>query len=353
VTALTMIVMAVGAAHAQKKLQKLRYGFATKSMSPIAINFVIPEYLGYFAEEGLTVESLPLGSNAAAMAAAQLGRVEFVVGVPPFQLPLVAKGEQMPFINFFEYIYPFKYAVAVNPDSSIASLDQLRGKKVGISNFGTSEYPLSQELVRLVGIDPKKDISWLAVGDGVTAGYALSKGDIDALFYWDTAFGQIEAAGIKMRYLPLPDSVPKVGGLFIAATPEFLKEHRDWAVGLARGVAKAQLFIQTNPEAAAYAFLQMFPGVAPKGKTVQEQVQAIMVPVLKRMPIFTNWKKSVHDWGYINAEDWQAEVKFYDLEGKVGDISRLYTNDLIKEINNFDAEKVKEQARNFKLPYKS
>ena len=39
-------------------------------------------------------------------------------------------------------------------------------------------------------------MTWIAVGAGVTAGVALQRGVIDALAYFDTGFGQIDAAGI-------------------------------------------------------------------------------------------------------------------------------------------------------------
>ena len=64
-----------------------------------------------------------------------------------------------------------------------------------------------------IGIDPNKDVSWLAVGEGSTAGVALTRGDIDALGYFDSGFGTIENAGIKLRYLPRPSKVPMIGGL--------------------------------------------------------------------------------------------------------------------------------------------
>ena len=50
------------AANAQA-LQKLRLGFGTKVVSPMIANILIPEYLGYYREEGLTLEFFPLGPN--------------------------------------------------------------------------------------------------------------------------------------------------------------------------------------------------------------------------------------------------------------------------------------------------
>ncbi|MGH7095244.1 MAG: ABC transporter substrate-binding protein, partial [Stellaceae bacterium] len=237
------------AARARTDLQKIRFGFAAKAISPIIINILIPERLGYYREEGLTVDAIPLGSDAAVMGSLQEKRIEFGPTIATYEIPIVARGGKLPLIDFYEFTYPFKWALAVKPDSPAKTLTDLKGKRIGVSSFGMADFPVGSEVFQLAGIDPKKDISWLAVGAGVTAGEALVRGDIDALFYFDTGFGTIEAAGIKLRYLRLPDDVPKIGGIYLAATRKLLADRRAWAVGLARGVAKASIFILTNPEA--------------------------------------------------------------------------------------------------------
>lgn len=339
-------------ARADDKLAKIKFAFATKSVSPIVINIVIPEKLGFYAEEGMSVECIPLGSNQAVMAGLDAKRVEFGVGVPSFQLPLVANGDKLPAINFYEYTYPFKWAMAVKPDSPVKMLADLKGKKIGVTGFGLSEYPIGKAVMTLAGMDPEKDVTWLAVGEQTRAGQALDRDEIDALFYYDTGFGAIEAAGIRMRYIDLPDNVPKVGGLYLSAPSVMLKEHRNWAVGLGRGVAKASLFIRTNPEAAAYTFLQMFPEAAPRGKSPEEQVNAILNPVLKRMPLYVSYDKTQKQWGRISPKEWLEELHFSGLEDKIKDTTSFFDNELIDDINKFDAQKVIAQARAFKLPYK-
>jgi ABC-type nitrate/sulfonate/bicarbonate transport system substrate-binding protein len=91
----------VAAASAQaQQLEKVRFGFAQTAVSPILINFIVPQYLGYFKEEGLDTELVTLGTNAAVLASLDQNRVEFGVGVPSFQLPVAAKGEHLPAVNF-------------------------------------------------------------------------------------------------------------------------------------------------------------------------------------------------------------------------------------------------------------
>src|ERR1700735_5639398 len=135
----------------------------------------------------------------------------------------------------------------------------------------------------------------------------LQRGAIDALFDYDTHFGQIEAIGIELRYVKLPDNVPHVGGLYMTARPEMLREHRNWSVGVGRAIAKAQVFIRENPRAAAYAFLQMFPEAAPKASTLDQQLNAIVIPIVKRQKNFSSYDKSVTKWGALGEADFMEE----------------------------------------------
>ena len=99
-------------------------------------------------------------------------------------------------MNYYEYTYPYKWDVAVKPESGIQKYEDLKGKKIGVSDLGTTDYPVTRAVLKNIGIDPDKDVTWTAVGAGVSAGVALQRGVIDALAYFDTGFGQIDAAGI-------------------------------------------------------------------------------------------------------------------------------------------------------------
>ena len=348
---LTLMSGAAPAGAAEPPLKKVLRASATRIISPLEINFIVPMVLDYYKQEGLEVELLPLGSNAAVLAALQSKRITFGTGVPSFQLPMLAKGGEQPMINYFEHTYPFKYGLAVNPNSTLTGFQDFKGKKIGVSNFGGSEYEVGKAITKMVGLDPEKDVTWIAVGENITAGEAMRRNEIDGLFYYDSAFGAIEAAGIPIKYLPMPKNVPMVGGVYTMALKETLTNDRKTAVGMARAVFKASVFIETNPEAAAFLFLKAFPEAGAKGKPIEEQVRLVQFQINKRFPLYTNPDKSVTKRGFINANEWVEEVKFSGLTGKVNP-TLLYTNDLINEANNFDVEKIRQEARNFKLPYK-
>ena len=87
------------------------------------------------------------------------GDVEFGVGTPSFQFPLFAKGQLPPIVNYYEYTYPYKWDVAVKPESGIQKYEDLKGKKIGVSDLGTTDYPVTRAVLQNIGIDPDKDVT--------------------------------------------------------------------------------------------------------------------------------------------------------------------------------------------------
>ena len=326
-------------------LRPLKFAVGLKAMGPAVINTVIGEALGYNAAEGFTIKPLSLGTNANVQIAIDKGDVDVGIGVPSFGLPLLAKGEWQGALNYYQYTYPYKWDVVVNPGSAIKGYADLKGKTVGVSDFGGTEYPVTKRVLKSLGIDPETDVKWIPVGNGIQAGIALQRGSIDALAYFDTGFGQIEGANIPLVFLPRPTNLPMIGGQFLTAKKPFLTADRKLAVGLGRSVAKASHFLLANPQAGAAAFLKMYPETAPRGSATEDAIKSVVQAVARRIQLY---KPPYADtkMGQIREDEFRAEAAFGDL--KVADFSTFYTNDLIDEINTFDATKIAAEAKAYK-----
>ncbi len=326
------------------ELRTIRFGIGLKAMSAAVMNTVIGETLGYNKAEGFTLKPLALGTNANVQVALDRGDIDVGIGVPSFELPLLAKGEWKGDVNFYEYTYPYKWDVVVKPGSPIKSYTDLKGKRVGVSDFGATDYPVTKAVLRSLGIDPEKDVSWIAVGNGVPAGVALDRGQIDALAYYDVGFGQIEAAGIKLDFLPRPAGLPMVGGQFLMARRTMLDKDRALAVGFGRSVCKASHFILADPNAGARAFLTMFPETAPRGSAPDQAAKAILQSVERRIKLYRPPYAGAK-MGSINPAEFEAEAKLDNYA--VTDFSSLYTNELINDISDFDVKAIEAQASSY------
>ena len=328
-----------------QSLRKLRFGVGLRALNAAVINCVIGEALGYNAAEGFTIDVQALGTNANVQVATDRNSVDIGIGVPSTMLPLIAKNEWQGAKQFYQYTYPYKWDVAVLPGSTLKSYTELKGKKVGVSDFGATEFPVTKNVLRTLGLDPEKDVSWVSVGNGTQAGIALQRGVIDALAYFDTGFGQIESAGIQMDYLPRPATLPMIGGQFLMALPAAFEKDRAMLVGFGRSVAKASQFLLADPAAGAKAFLRLYPETAPRGSSQDEAVRAIVQSIAKRIqlykPPYPNTKM-----GAIREAEFVTEAEMIGLPAT--SYAGVYTNALIDEINNFDADKIKSEAATYK-----
>ena len=74
----------------------------------------------------------------------------------------------------------FYQLVFVRP--GIASLEQLKGKKLGISGFGSITHYAVQILLKHLNLEPNKDVALIAGGPDAERLGAMSAGKIDASF---------------------------------------------------------------------------------------------------------------------------------------------------------------------------
>jgi phosphonate transport system substrate-binding protein len=138
---------------------------------------------GAFKEEfenqsGLKVDFFAVNDRTAAAAALQADRVDVVFTGPAEYVVIHEKTGAEPIVAIERDGY--HSSIYTKADSGITSLDQLRGKKVAMSDVGSTSGHLgpSQMLVD-AGLMPGTDVEVLTVGD--TVHEALKRGDVDAV----------------------------------------------------------------------------------------------------------------------------------------------------------------------------
>jgi NitT/TauT family transport system substrate-binding protein len=328
-----------------KSLTTITFATAASAPTPLFENIYIADKLGYYKAAGLQVKFVNTGGNAAVTSQLSQGRAQVAVGVPNFQVITASKGDQLPGVNYYEYTYPSKWYLVVPPKSDISSVSDLKGKTLGITSRGTADEQVITALLKQHGVDPSS-VHFQAVGETTAGGLALNNRQLDASLIWDTTRGLYDVNDIGYKVILGPKDIEKVGGFYVQATPQWLKAHRDLAVGFAQAVAKASVFALANPEAAASLYLDMYPSAA-SGKSKQQQVDDIVKTVKYRAQRWVPYQDP-SKMGYIQPQEWQNEVEFAGVTDKVSDPSQFYTNDLIDQINKFDKSKVQQQAKDFK-----
>ncbi len=129
-----------------------------------------------------------------------------------------------------------------------------------------------------------------------------------------------------------------IGGQFLMAQRARIESDRALFVGYGRSVAKASVFLLANPTAGAQAFLKMYPETAPRGSTAEQAVKSVLEAISRRIKLYEPPYQGTK-MGAIREEEFATEAQMNGWDIK--DFSKIYTNDLIVEINKFDAEQIR------------
>ena len=333
--------------------QKIRYVIALPAMFLVTANqSSVPEHLGYFKEEGIEVEHVAAGSGGitAAIQLVASGQQDVGSGTQSPLIARAAEGQDLGLTFFYNQIRDFHYVIAVLPDSGITNIQQLKGKTIGVSTLASEGVVTAKYVARTAGLDPNKDLTFVAIGGGAQALQAIKSGQVAAISNLESSFVPMESLGQKFNYLPNPPGTAEVFGPGFFARRDYIDANKKALIGLGRAIAKATLFTMTNPEAAVRMHWQKYPEQKPKGATEEQAMKQALRVLEVQSKGFAYRDDEPKLWGNYTAKSWAGYLDIYGVSSKIQDPSRFYTNELIDEINKFDAQKVIAQAKNFKMP---
>jgi NitT/TauT family transport system substrate-binding protein len=310
--------------------------------------------LNFYKSEGVDVEYVNMASITQALQSLMTHQVQFGPMAPGILLPALAKEPSLDLVAVYEWLPRNANVIVVKPGSPIKSAADLAGKKIGVRNQGDPGIVVTKTMLAELGLKDDKN-EYIAVGDGAPAGAAIDADRVDAMVTFDTAAARIELVGTKLRYVPLTPKFNKVGSSWICVPRQALKDDRKAYVGLFRAMAKSTLFAYSNLDAAIDAHWAVYPESKPKGKTEDEGRKEMKFILKDRKE---NWMRRPDDadqrFGPSSLDEWKAHLavaaetsKNPELPKQV-DVSRVFSNELIDEVNAFDRKAVVQLAQSFK-----
>jgi len=322
-------------------LPRLSAGFAIASS--------LPEYLGYWKEEGLEVEVVTNRGSAAAIQLVLGGRADAAYGNPTTAMKAVQKDSNLKF--YYTSLRGDIFGIAIPEGSDLTGLSDLKGKTIGVSSFASGGANYGKALLATAGLK-EGDFDMIEVGVGARAAGALKSDQVQALSLWDSAYQAMNNSEINFSQI-IQDPRAKyfvAGSLTVKG--EEIEKRRKMLVGLARGIAKAQLFQEINPEASVRIHWKVYPQSAPREGVTDEAVADEVKVVTTRTEMQSANAVGTNRFGDIPKENMDKFQEYLvtvgDLPGAI-DVGNYYTNDLIDEINNFDRDAIIQQAKSFEI----
>lgn len=320
-------------------------GTPSDTLSSSFYAFVVARDLGYWEEENLTVNLVP-GSGSGSLVE-QIVAGNLPTGAPSTPAVVEALGSGLELVNWYHYQTGSIFGIWVPEDSDIQSVEDLAGKTIGISEPGGGELAVLNAALEDAGIDPVTGVSTIPVGTGepVTV-EALESGQVDAYSSSKNDSFSLISQGVALRDItpPLYEDFP---GRAMITTQESLDEHREEFIRFARGIAKATLFCDTNPDACEQLMRDAQPEQwLAEGASGTSQGELQLAEAYRTTRVASEGEL----FGAHNADAWQnlqdtIAATLEDFEA--WDVEAFLDDDLHEEINDFDREAVIEQAENY------
>lgn len=329
---------------------KLKVLLALRSMYIAFAPFIVAQEMGYYREAGVDPELITCcGSTDVAK---QIAAGQADIGAPSPEPAIIGRQPEVGMkVHFIYTAYRENiYQLAVPEGSPITSIAELRGKTVGVVNLGSGAVPAGKALIKNAGLDPDRDVRFVPIGEGLQAATAIKQKRVDALSLWDAMYAEVTNFDVKLHYLDnAPIAKYPSNGLLVRDDDLGPKAKAFGAFG--RALAKGTLFTLENPEAAVRIMWKRFPELRPSNKTEAEALADGLRIVRSRFHVWTIDNRTTKKWGYNEPNEYRAFIDFMQQQGLVKvkvPVDDLVTNKLVDDFNNFDARKVREQARNWK-----
>jgi NitT/TauT family transport system substrate-binding protein len=312
--------------------------------------------LNFYKPGGVDVEYVNMSSMTQALQSLRAGHVDFGPAVPGILLPAMAKDPTLDLVSVYKWLPRNANVIVVKPGSPIKTAADLAGKRIGVRSQGDTGIVITRTMLAELGLKDDK-CEYIAIGDGAPAGAAIDNDRVDAMVAFDTAAARIELVGTPLRYVPLTPKFAQVGSGWICVPRKLLKDEHKNLVALFRGIAKSTIFANSNLDAAIDLHWAVYPESRPKGRSEEEARKELSFILKDRK---NSWMRRPDDpdqrMGASTPAEWKANIEMAAESSKnpklgeeLGDPNRLFTNELIDEVNAFDKQAVVEMAKSFRL----
>lgn len=328
----------------------VRVGWCAKTVTSAAAPYAIATKMGWFEKAGIKVQLVPLPGSTDCVKTVATREVDY--SVPSIEPLAIIRPQGVKALNFYTAYQGNIYGIVVPENSPIKTFADLKGKRIGVTSMASAGVIIARALAKTNGMNPDTDIKIVVAGEAAQTAALLRSGQVDALSQFDTQYALTANAGVKTR--PLVDANKAIAHFpsnGFVALEETLKNKRAQSVALARGYAMGTVFAMANPEAAIRILWEVFPQTRSPGKDEATALRDDLATLNARA---VNWRPEaggVKRWGENSLENYSKYVDFLVANGVLKqkiDAKELVTNELIDDINKFDAAEVTRMAKEYK-----
>jgi ABC-type nitrate/sulfonate/bicarbonate transport system substrate-binding protein len=240
----------------------------TKALEPIKIGYSgigiahdlmkIMEKNRIFERYGLNAQGIYIGSGSLMNQAIVGGSIQFTTSDLPSQIQAALAGIDFKIIS----VTINRLDGAIMARKEIRKPEDLKGKRLAISRFGSVSDIVTQLVLRYWKLDPQKDVAILQVGNTPSRIAAIFSGQVDGGLINPTDIGRVTASGCCIQLADLGDLDIPYARFGVTAIGGFLKSRQDTARKLMEAFVDGIHYYKTHADEAVAGLLAR--GVEPK-----------------------------------------------------------------------------------------
>jgi NitT/TauT family transport system substrate-binding protein len=278
---------------------------------------IAADEMGYYAEEGLTLEVVPGGPNIDGVASVASGQANLgSISSSPSLMLARSAGLPIKCIAAGYQKHPYAYfSLKKNP---ILTAQDMIGKNIGIQATGKI---LLRALLAKNGI-AEDQVQMTVIGGDMAP---LMTGQVDAITGWTTNVAALEILGDQRETLSLWDA-----GIQLYANPYYvndasLADHPDKVAAMLRASARGWGYVHDNPEAAVDMLVERYPNL-------DKASELAAVPLV--IDYSFNESTAERGWGTMTKDNWQAQIDIYEqleqFESAAPNVDDIMTLDILE-----------------------
>jgi ABC-type nitrate/sulfonate/bicarbonate transport system substrate-binding protein len=211
-----------------QELRPVTLGLTGRTLTTLVFEMSIRK--GHFKQQGLDVKLITIRQSDVIVKAIMAGELNFMSVIPT---AILASVRGLPIRTIAVNLDNAPYILVGRPQ--IKSMNDLKGKKIGVSLLGGMSTLVVREIVARSGLDPDRDVTYLSVGGSETRSGSMAAGFVDAALMTIPLNFAPERQGYN-RLAWGPDYVryPMNG---ISGSPDYFAANRDLVLALLRGMA--------------------------------------------------------------------------------------------------------------------
>ena len=220
-----------------QQLKTVTMARTTGSIGMVPLEFGINR--GYFKRQGLDVQLITVRQSDVIIAATVNGDLNFMDIIPT---AILASVRALPIRTIAVVLKSAPYVLVGQPN--LRSPGELKGKRIGVSSVGGMSAYLVREIIARSGLNPDRDVTFLAIGGTAARSAALFGGTIDAALVVAPDNYPLESKGYQ-RLLLASDYVnyPLSG---VAGSVDFLAKNKPVAISFLKGLLEGAKFVRQN-----------------------------------------------------------------------------------------------------------